>query len=116
MELKTSVQDNVLVVQCIGKMDALTVVRFKNRVGRLVNSGHRFLVLDLQGVDFLDSSGLGSMVSLLKLVRSKGGDIKLSGPNGMVLSVLEMTRFHMLFDILNNYQQAVVKMNESVIS
>ncbi|MEL6820566.1 MAG: STAS domain-containing protein [Calditrichota bacterium] len=114
MELKTIIHDNILIVRCSGKMDALSVVEFKKTVGGMVEAGKKHVILDLSGIDFLDSSGLGSMVSLLKLVRSKGGDIKLCGPNGMVRSVLELTRFHLLFDILDNCQQAVAKMTEGV--
>jgi len=114
MELKTIVHGNILIVRCKGNMDALTVAEFKKTVGKMIESGRKYVVLDLAGVEFLDSSGLGSMVSLLKLLRTKGGDIKLCGPNGMVRSVLELTRFHLLFDILDTVELAVAKMSESI--
>jgi len=74
-------------------------VSFKEVVGKLVGSGARQIVMDLENVGFIDSSGLGALISLLKAVRCEGGDLKLACLSGAVRTVLEVTRLMRVFEI-----------------
>ncbi len=67
----------------------------------------RHAVLDLGEVEFIDSSGLGAAIALLKRVAERGGDLKLCGMNRRVRMVFEITRAHRVFDILNSVDDAV---------
>ena len=67
----------------------------------------RNVVVDLSGVDFLDSSGLGSLIALLKRVSERGGDMKIAGLQKKVRMVFEITRAYKVFEIFDNASEAV---------
>jgi anti-sigma B factor antagonist len=61
----------------------------------------KVLELDLSATKFLDSSGLGAMVALYKTLHSKKGKVRLLRPSPKVQQVLELTRLHQIFEIVN---------------
>jgi anti-sigma B factor antagonist len=63
----------------------------RERLVGLVNGGAKRLVLDLEAVDFLDSTGLGTIVSLLKRVRTHGGDLRLVCTEARIRRLFEIT-------------------------
>lgn len=65
------------------------------------------VVLDLRQVSFLDSSGLGLLIALLKRVAQRGGDLKLAGLQGGVRVVFEITRTSKVFAIFDTVEEAV---------
>jgi anti-sigma B factor antagonist len=60
-----------------------------------------YLDLDLSTLTFLDSSGLGTLISLHKTLRSRNGTVRLLSPAPNVQQILELTRLHRVFDIIN---------------
>jgi anti-sigma B factor antagonist len=65
------------------------------------------LVLDLSPVEFLDSSGLGALLSCLRQLTSSGGQMKLTGVSKPVRAILELVRFHRIIDIYNDRDEAL---------
>jgi len=59
------------------------------------------LELDLSALTFLDSSGLGALISLHKTMRTRNGTVRLLQPAPNVLQILELTRLHRVFEIVN---------------
>ena len=59
------------------------------------------LDLDLSALTFLDSSGLGTLISLHKTLRSRNGTVRLLKPAANVQQILELTRLHRVFEIVN---------------
>jgi anti-sigma B factor antagonist len=80
------------------KVDARVAVDLKSKLKELINEGKTKIVLDLSEVDFIDSSGLGALVTTLKRVRPEG-DIRLSGVRDRVKSLLELTRLDNFFEV-----------------
>jgi anti-sigma B factor antagonist len=72
-----------------------------------VLEAHSKIVLDLNGVRFIDSSGLGSFLSCLRKLSAKGGDLKLCRVSKQVRTVIELVRMNRMFDILNTREEAV---------
>ena len=87
----------VTVVAVTGELDVASAPRLRQEVVTLASSGATLLVIDLGGVDFLDSTGLGVLLGALKRVRSSGGDLALARAEPQVAKVFEITR---LGDIL----------------
>jgi len=70
-------------------------------LGRLLDQGVRKIVLDLEGVSFFDSAGLGELIACKKRTVQSGGDIRLLRPTGKVrdmLGMLSLTRIFQVFD------------------
>ena len=74
---------------------------FRTSVADIVDAGNTQLVLDLCEVKFLDSSGLGAIVSIRKMVGNEG-DMVLCGLTGQVRSVFRLTRMDTIFDIFED--------------
>ena len=79
------------VVTVHGEIDVATSPTLRERLIDLVNGGATRLVLDLEAVDFLDSTGLGTIVSLLKRVRTHGGDLRLVCTEARIRRLFEIT-------------------------
>ena len=65
-------------------------------------------MIDLSSVRFVDSSGLGAMLSCLRQMTAKGGDLKLSGMSKQVRATFELVRMHRIFDIFDTSEAAIL--------
>ena len=72
LEFDESEHDGWRVIAVRGEIDAYTSPRLREELRRLIDDGARRLVVDLQGVEFMDSTGLGVLVSALKRVKEAG--------------------------------------------
>ncbi|MGA7792016.1 MAG: STAS domain-containing protein [Candidatus Acidiferrales bacterium] len=72
-----------------------------------VAKGRKKIVMNLAGINYIDSTGLGELVAGYRLVKSEGGEIKLLNLNKKVTDLLQITRLYTVFDIHNQETQAV---------
>jgi anti-sigma B factor antagonist len=99
---------NSVVVHVKGKkIDAASAVEFKNSVAGIVDKGSRNIVLDLSEVDFIDSSGLGALVGVLKHIGHQGS-LLISGATPGVERVFKLTRMDKIFRLYPNVDAALV--------
>jgi anti-sigma B factor antagonist len=89
-----------------GRLDVSGAPTLKEAVGEAVKNGKPRLVIDLEGVSFVDSTGLGSVIAALKLVRSSKGDLRLAAPN-QVRVVLELTTLDRVFPYYATVEDAL---------
>ncbi len=89
------------------RLDAHNSGDLKAQMLKLFEEGKADLVLDLQTVKFVDSSGLGAMVSGFKNASSRNGSLKLSGLQLQVKSMFELTRLHRVFEIFPTVDEAL---------
>jgi anti-sigma B factor antagonist len=107
MEIKENKIGNVIVLKIVGRLDSLTTKNFREKVKSLAQQRQVFLVLDLSDVDFMDSSGLGSLVAGLRSVGQDGGNIKIAALQPRVRALFELTRLHQIFEIFEDTANAV---------
>jgi anti-sigma B factor antagonist len=97
----------VLIVQCKGRIVAGNEVsRLHAYVGDSI-AKHADIVLQLDQVEFIDSSGLGALVRLLQAARSKGGDVKLAQVPPNIRKTLEMTHLCSQFEAYDLVEEAI---------
>lgn len=82
-------------------------VMLREIVRDLTDKGTNRIVLNLNDVNYIDSSGLGELVKTHTTVRNKGGELKLAGLNMRVQDLLEVTRLVAVFDIQKNEASAI---------
>ncbi len=107
MELEHKLAGEVLIVKPLGaKLDASSAAEFKARMVNWIQKGHKLILLDLSAVEFMDSSGLNAIISVLKALGEEG-NIVLCGLRKMVSSVFRLTRMERIFDIYESPREAL---------
>jgi len=107
LEMQDRELGKVAVIECLGRIVAGTEAQaIEARVNKLC-AGCSDLVLDLGGVTFIDSSGLGTLVRLLSRVRRSGGDLKLCQLSAAVRQLLQLTNLLQVFDVQESQASAV---------
>jgi len=79
----------------------------RNTIRQLIADGKKKIILNLAHVDFIDSSGVGELVSSFTAVRNAGGDLKLLNLNKKVQDILNVTKLYTVFDIKDDEFTAV---------
>ena len=95
------------VLAVTGEVELATAPRVRQRIVGLVGEGHHHLVLDLSGVDFVDSVGLGVVVGALKRTRSHGGDLLVSGADERVRRLFAVTRLDEIVELYDDVEAAL---------
>ncbi len=98
-----------VVAPAVPRLDATIAPAFRQAVVDRVERGERRLVLDLGRVEFMDSSGLGALVSILKAAGSQGA-MALCQARGSVQGLLTLTRMDRVFRIVPTRDEAVALM------
>lgn len=94
------------VVEVRGEVDLYTAPRLKERLLELIGGGRVRLAVDLDGVEFLDSTGLGILIGALKRCREADGALALVAPRDPVLKVLGITGLDRVFPIHDSVERA----------
>ena len=97
---------NILTLATPKRLDAASVDAFKAEGRQALESGRTALIVDLSQTLFIDSAGLGSLVSLLKGCRQRSVRLALAAPTPQVCQIIELTRLHQLFDIYDSVAAA----------
>lgn len=114
LRITTQIQGNVVVLRCRGRIvfgDEGAI--FRERV-RSELTGTSKIVIDLSSVEYIDSGGLGILVSLHTTAKNRGGDIKLVSPSERVERVLGETKLNTVFSVYPNLDAALAAFSGKV--
>jgi anti-sigma B factor antagonist len=115
MNLELNSVDNVTLIKILGRVDTHSVKRLRQQLVQTVEGAGKNVILDLAGVDFIDSSGLATIVHGMKQCRDKGGDLRLCKPPQAVRMVLELTRLDKALEIFPNQEGALHSFTPSAV-
>jgi len=109
MNLTHTLKDNILIITPeFENLDTKNAGDFKEQVIDLISSyGNQKVIFDLHQLQFVDSSGLGSFLSILKVLNKQGGDLKLSGLNRSTRATLEVVSLHKIFEVFAGTEEAI---------
>ncbi|TMD11791.1 MAG: STAS domain-containing protein [Chloroflexi bacterium] len=108
MEVETRPSENgVTVLAPTGRLDVAGAPALKYAIGEAVKNGPPKVVIDMEGVSFVDSTGLGSVISALKQIRGSQGELRLAAPNQQVRVVLELTTLDRVFPYYATVEEAL---------
>lgn len=112
---------------CTRQVDAVTIVDISGQivfgeesaalrvlVCDLLGEGHRKILLNLAGVDYVDSSGLGHLISAVASVRKVKGDLKLLKLTDKVQDMLQITKLHTVIDIMDDEAVAIESFSRAI--
>lgn len=107
MRFEEKLVENVLITKVLdNRITADESSQVKEQVLKCVNNGHRLVVVDLSEVTFIDSSGLGALISSLKMVGQEGA-LAISGARSSVITTFKLTRMDRVFRMYNTTEEAV---------
>lgn len=109
IQTKESMSPNgvtLIVTICTEKLDLSNSSRFKKIMDPLVRDYDR-IILDMKNVNFIDSSGFGTILGMLHELTNRSGDIKLCNVQRRVRMILEMVRIHKILAIMNSQEDAL---------
>ena len=113
LNVKTRKVEDAVVVDMSGRLTiGEPVLLLRETVRVLVNDGARDFVLNLADVSYIDSSGLGELVSLFTTVRNKQGDVKLLHLTAKAKDLLQMTKLLTVFDTYDDESKAVASLKK----
>lgn len=104
--LELTERDGFAVLAVSGEIDVSTAPPLRERLIGLVNDGWTRVVVDLEGVDFLDSTGLGVLVAVLKRLETEGGELRLVCTRSQLLKVFEITGLNLVFSVFDSLDAA----------
>jgi anti-sigma B factor antagonist len=110
MQIDIVTKTEAAVVRPAGnRLDLEVAAEFRAALLELIDGGQHHVVVDLAGVNFIDSSGLGALVSALKTLKllKRAGDIRLANVQPPVVALLEIIRLHRVFASYPSVEQAV---------
>lgn len=99
--------DATAVVRLDGRLDLLVAQQVKQRLATAVEEGYSTLIIDMAPVSFLDSSGLGALISGLKATRSAGGNLLIAHAGPQVRQVLEVSTLDRILKPYNSIEEAL---------
>ena len=103
----TKDKGGVMVVGVDGQLIVGNRQELKQLVQEAVDLGEKKFLVDFAKAGYIDSSGLGALVSISKKVREQGGELRLSGLNEDLRSLFELTKLDTLFSISDSSKQAL---------
>jgi anti-sigma B factor antagonist len=108
LEVQTrQTEGGVTVVAPTGRLDVAGAPALKDAISDVAKNGPPKVVIDMEGVSFVDSTGLGSVIAVLKQIRNRRGELRLAAPNQQVRVVLELTTLDKVFPYFATLEEAL---------
>ena len=99
----------VRVLKPKGNLDSINANNLRREILDLVDRGVKIIIIDLDSVVFMNSSGMGALVATLKAVKAKGGELALCSLTEQVKIIFELSRMDRIFKIYSDRQEFEAK-------
>lgn len=113
MDLREAKKGDLTLLYVSGEIDIITSPTVRKLCDKLIKDGVKKIILNLEKVTYIDSSGLATLVEMLQRLRGSGGKIKLTNLSTKVRSLFEITKLEKLFEIFSEEQEAVESFTKS---
>ena len=94
-----TVVENQVLVNLTGSLYVEEAAQLRDRLLGHIDKGHKTFIIDLGGVDYIDCSGLGTLVTLKKRTLQNGGNVVIKGLHGKVRDLFQLTQVYKVFEI-----------------
>lgn len=107
MEIKMNNEGQVCIVNLTGRLDLASGTNLKEELKTIFNQEKNMFHLNLKDVEFINSSGLGALVSIMKEIRLRKGRLTLSNLASYVKEIFEITQLSHIFEIYETQEEAL---------
>ena len=97
INLKNDIDTDFWEVSVAGELDVSTADEFKEYLHKLIDKGIRNIILDLESLDYIDSTGLGVMIGVLKRIKIENKEIYIKSPKDNVKKIFSITGLDKIF-------------------
>ena len=115
LAITSRIVSGVVMVDVSGRL-CVSQISLREDINELLEEGHRHFVLNLANVPYIDSFGLGQLITIWSSVRSRGGELILLRPTDHVQKLLQITRLNSVFQISGEEVQAVRSARTNVLN
>ena len=99
-------EEGIVIFKLTGKLNMVHAPAVRQELSDQISAGHNKIVIDMSGVDFMDSSGLGALINGLKGARQAGGDLRIAAPVEQVKLVLKLTNLDRVIKTYSSTEKA----------
>ncbi|MCJ0701932.1 STAS domain-containing protein [Frigoribacterium sp. CFBP9039] len=107
MTVEVKTVEGGCVISPQGRLTVVSTPQLRTEVATRIEAGDRLIIVDLSQTTFVDSSGLGALVSCLKSARQAGGDLRLVAPTEQVSMVLKLTNLDRILQPRASVEEAL---------
>jgi len=104
--LRTEQIEDIFIIDIEGEVDTYTSSKIKQDILKIVDQSAK-IIISMEKVKFIDSTGLGILIGILKKVKEKEGEMIIVSPNSYINQIFEITGLFKVFKIVENSQQAI---------
>ncbi|MGV3665268.1 MAG: STAS domain-containing protein [Leptospira bouyouniensis] len=102
MELKLNTIGKIKTIEIAGKFDIESTEEFESIFNKLIESSPNLVSIEMSRLDYIDSSGIGSLIKSLNSLKNKKGKLLLVGMKPMIQNVFKLAKLDMFFEIMNS--------------
>lgn len=107
LEISTTEREGIAIVRLSGRLTVGEASSIREKIDELAAEGRHNVIFDMAHVDYIDSTGLGSLVICFTSVKKAGGALKLLNLNKRNIELLILTKLHTIFEVFSDEQDAV---------
>lgn len=108
MELKIRKNGDVYIIDVNGEMDLYNSYKLKELVMKMLEKSVKFFVINLEQVDYIDSSGIGALIYICSTVKKMNLKLAIASVHGSVKKVIELTKLTGYFPMANSVEEALM--------
>ena len=112
MELKIRKNGDVYIIDVTGEMDLYNSYKLKELVMKMLEKGVKDFVINLEQVDYIDSSGIGALIYICSTIKKMNLKLAISNIHGSVKKGIELTKLMGYFPIANSVEEALLMVKE----
>jgi len=103
---------DILSFKDINKLNILIAQSLKEEVAQFITKPNTKLILDMKHIEYVDSSGFGALLSILRNAKNNDSELKLSNISDDVLELVKLLQLHNVFEIYKSTEEAIIGFSE----
>ena len=112
MELKIRKNGDIYIIDVNGEMDLYNSYKLKELVMKMLEKNVKFFIINLEQVDYIDSSGIGALIYICSTIKKMNLHLSIANIHGSVKKVIELTKLTRYFPIANSIEDALQMVKE----
>jgi len=115
LRVRTQISGDVFILLCNGRVEFGDAALLREKIVNMLPGAPK-IVLNLEGVDYVSSKGLGMLVEVFVSARNRGGELKLASPHEHIKELLQRTNLDTIFSVYDNSNDAVAAFRKQQVA